>query len=136
MAAFIFISVKSTNHFLVSASLISAYFFLPPVTLTSFATCIDIGGDRAATIAGIMNFFGQTGSFAMGVIFGKIVDLTHSFEAPQLVMVCILIICGLCWMKIDASKKIRLLPEIPLSIMPPPCPDRAKIIFSPGQFKK
>ena len=118
MAVLIFISSQSTNHFLVSISLISAYFFLPPVTLTSFATCVDIGGDRAATIAGIMNFFGQIGSFAMGVIFGKIVDLTHSFEVPQFIMAGILVVGSLCWMMIDASKKISLLPETILSVSP------------------
>ncbi len=118
MAVLIFISARSTSHSLVSISLISAYFFLPPVTLTSFSTCIDIGGDRAATIAGMMNFFGQSGSFAMGVIFGKIVDLTHSFEAPQFVMVGVLITCSICWMGIDASKKIRLSLENPVLVIP------------------
>jgi sugar phosphate permease len=114
MAVLIFISARSDDHFIVSASMISAYFFLPPVTLTSYSTCVDIGGDRAATIAGIMNFFGQSGSFAMGVIFGKIVDFTHSFEAPQFVMVGVLVTCSICWMGIDASKKVRLLPENPV----------------------
>jgi MFS transporter, ACS family, glucarate transporter len=114
MAVLIFISIKANNHLLVSVSLISAYFFIPPVTLTSFSTCVDIGGDRAATIAGIMNFFGQIGSFFMGVIFGKIVDVTHNFETPQFVMVGVLIVCGICWLGIDASKKFRLSPSNPL----------------------
>ena len=68
---------------------------------------VDIGGDSSATLAGIMNFVGQTGAFAMSVIFGKIVDFTHSFDAPQFVMIGILIIGRLCWLFIDASKKIN-----------------------------
>ena len=59
-----------------------------------------------------MNFVRQTGAFAMSVIFGKIVDLTHSFDAPQFVMAGVLIVGGLCWLLIDASKKIKLEPEI------------------------
>jgi hypothetical protein len=53
----------------------------------------------------------------MSVIFGKIVDLTHSFDAPQFVMAGVLFIGGLCWLLIDASKKIMLEPKIP-SILP------------------
>ena len=110
MAILIFISAKTSDHALVIFCLISAHFFLAPNIITCFATCVDIGGDRAATIAGIMNFFGQSGAFVMSVVFGKIVDMTHSFEAPQFVMVGVLIVGGLCWLLIDASKKIVLIP--------------------------
>ena len=78
---------------------------------------MDIGGDRSATIAGMMNFVGQTGAFAISVIFGKIVDFTHSFDAPQFVMIGVLIIGGLCWLFIDASKQIKLESKLP-SILP------------------
>jgi MFS transporter, ACS family, glucarate transporter len=64
-----------------------------------------------------MNFVGQTGAFAMSIIFGKIVDFTHSFDAPQFVMTGVLFIGGVCWLLIDASKKIKLESKIP-SILP------------------
>ncbi len=50
----------------------------------------------------------------MSIFFGKIVDITHSFEAPQFLMVILLTIGGICWIGIDASKKIIMEPEIPL----------------------
>jgi hypothetical protein len=97
--------------------LFNAFVFKDPSTIPGNHTSLFPGFDY---IAGIMNFFGQSGSFVMGVIFGKIVDFTHSFESPQFVMVGVLIVCGLCWMTIDASKKIRLMPVAPLSSLPLP----------------
>ena len=42
----------------------------------------------------------------------------HSYEAPQYIMFCLLVIGGFCWLKIDASKKLIL--EPPLSQVPIP----------------
>jgi ACS family glucarate transporter-like MFS transporter len=106
MALLILISAMAHSHQVVSLALISAHFFQGPAIITCFSTCVNMGGQRAATVAGIMNFFGQMGAFAMSVIFGKIVDLTHSFDSPQFVMVGVLLLGALCWLFIDASKKI------------------------------
>jgi MFS transporter, ACS family, glucarate transporter len=115
MAILIFISVNTSNHALVIFCLIGAHACLGPNVITFFSTCVDIGGDWAATLAGIMNFFGQAGAFAMSVIFGNIVDLTHSFEAPQFVMVGVLVFGALGWLLIDASKKIGMAPKITMA---------------------
>jgi hypothetical protein len=48
----------------------------------SFATCVDIGGSNAGTVAGVMNFFGQIGGFLLSISFGKIADLSNNFTAP------------------------------------------------------
>jgi ACS family glucarate transporter-like MFS transporter len=106
MAFMIFISAASSSHLIVSLALIGGHFFLPVAIVTCFSTCVNIGGDRAATVAGIMNFFGQMGAFLMSVIFGKIVDLTHSFDSPLFVMMAVLLVGAICWFGIDASKKI------------------------------
>jgi MFS-type transporter involved in bile tolerance (Atg22 family) len=58
-----------------------------------------------------MNFCGQTGAFIMSMSFGKIVDMTHNYEMPQYIMLSLLIIGGLCWLKIDAAKKIDFSPQ-------------------------
>jgi sugar phosphate permease len=108
MSVAIFISAHATNHVLVTVSFVAASFLLVIIVLTCFATCVDIGGDRVSTLTGIMNFCGQTGAFLMSMIFGKIVDITHSFEAPQFLMAILLVFAGMCWIKIDASKKIML----------------------------
>ena len=108
MALMVFLSTVHSNHQVVSFCLISADFFLPFVVVSSFSACVDIGGEYACTIAGIMNFFGQAGAVLMSIFFGRIVDLTHQFDAPQFVMVGVLLIGGLLWVGIDASKKIVL----------------------------
>ena len=77
----------------------------------------DVGGDRVSTITGLMNFIGQSGSFLMSIVFGKIVDLTHNYEAPQFLMTALLFIGGICWFGIDASKKIIGGP-IPSTVIP------------------
>jgi sugar phosphate permease len=106
MAIFIFISAESSNHQTVIYALLTAHFFQGPAIITCFSTCVDIGGNRAATVAGIMNFFGQSGAFSISVIFGRIVDLTQNFDAPLYLMVGVLIAGAVCWMFIDANKKI------------------------------
>jgi len=112
MAIFILVSAQTNNHQMIIYALIAAHFFQGPAIITCFSTCVDIGCDRAATVAGIMNFFGQSGAFSISVIFGKIVDLTHNFDAPLYLMVGVLIVGAVCWIFIDASKKIIRVPQL------------------------
>jgi len=111
MVLSVLISILSSNHYWVTGSFILADFSLVTIVLTCFSTCIDVGGDRVSTITGIMNFCGQSGAFIMSIIFGKLVDFTHSYETPQYVMLIVLIIGGICWFGIDASKKVIIAPE-------------------------
>jgi len=106
MVIAVFLSTRAMNQLPVTVSFVVADFCLVTNVLTCFSTCIDIGGDRVSTITGFMNFIGQTGSFLMSMIFGKIVDLTHNYETPQYLMVALLFVGGICWLGIDASKKI------------------------------
>jgi MFS transporter, ACS family, glucarate transporter len=108
VAILVCLSAENSNHLTVSLCLISAHFFLPFTVITSFSACVDIGGEHACTIAGIMNFFGQSGAFLMSIFFGRIVDLTHSFDAPQFVMVGVLLSGAILWIGIDVSKKLTL----------------------------
>ena len=107
MAAAVLISAESSNHFVVAVCLISAHFFQSPNVINSFASCVEIGGDRAGTVAGIMNFVGQTGAFLMAIFFGRIVDLSGSFDAPQFLMVGVLLVGALLWIRIDVTKGIN-----------------------------
>jgi sugar phosphate permease len=106
MACLIFLSLQSANHRVISLCLESAFFFLPITVVNSFSVCVDIGGERACTLAGIMNFVGQTGAFVMSIIFGKLVDATHSFDTPQYLMAILLLLGAVLWIGIDASKKV------------------------------
>lgn len=117
MVIAIFISSRAMTQLPVTISLTAADFCLVVIVLTSFSTCIDVGGDRVSTITGVMNFIGQTGSFLMSIIFGKIVDITHNYEAPQYLMTALLFFGGICWFGIDASKKIIGEPARKLSVL-------------------
>jgi ACS family glucarate transporter-like MFS transporter len=107
MAAAVLVSAKSSSHLVVAACLILAHFFQSPNVINSFASCVEMGGDRAGTVAGIMNFFGQAGAFIMSVFFGRIVDWSGSFDTPQFLMVGILVAGALLWFRIDVTKGIR-----------------------------
>jgi MFS transporter, ACS family, glucarate transporter len=111
MSMAILISIRSVSRIWITLSLVTADFLLVVIVLTCFATCIEIGGDRVCSITGLMNFCGQTGAFIMSMSFGKIVDITHNYEMPQYIMLSLLILGGLCWLKIDAGKKIDFSPQ-------------------------
>jgi len=112
MALVVFLSARVMNHTLVTICFVFAEFFLGIIVITCFSTCVDIGGDRVSTVTGFMNFFGQTGAFLMSIIFGKLVDLTHNYEMPQYLMFSLLLVGGVCWLGIDASKKIIVEPTL------------------------
>jgi sugar phosphate permease len=100
------ITAITTSNTLIIVLLIIAHFFYAPTVITSFSTCVDIGGANATTVAGIMNFFGQFGAFFMAVVFGKIVDVTHNFNAPIYVLATVSFVGCLLWLFIDASKPL------------------------------
>lgn len=106
MALAVFLSAWFRDHTGITICFVFAEFFLAIIVITCFSTCADVGGDRVSTITGVMNFFGQTGAFLMSMCFGKIVDRFHNYEMPEYLMVVLLVIGGLCWLAIDASKKI------------------------------
>nr|MCU0341436.1 MFS transporter [Spirosomataceae bacterium] len=76
-----------------------------PVT---FAVCVDIGKRNAGTVTGSMNFAGQLGGFFITIIFGIIVEQTHNFNYPLLLIAGCLLVGALLWLKIDPTKTVDL----------------------------
>jgi sugar phosphate permease len=72
----------------------------------SWAVATDIGGKNAGTISGAMGFAGHIGSAIMASAFGFILQSTGSYEIPVRLIGCFVIVGGLLWFKIDASKPI------------------------------
>jgi ACS family glucarate transporter-like MFS transporter len=95
-----------SNNSLVVLSLLVCHFFFSFYAITAFSTCVDVGGCRAGTVAGIMNFAGQTGAFFLAVIFGKIADMAHNYNTPVILIAIILITGSIFWMGIDPTKKV------------------------------
>ena len=105
----VFVAAVTTSNTVVAASLfIGGFFFFSFNGTASFSTCIDIGGSRAGTVAGIMNFFGQTGAFVLAITFGKVADMAHNFNTPMLVLAAVLIAGSFLWIFVDPSKPLLL----------------------------
>lgn len=72
----------------------------------SWAAATDIGGEHAGSVSGTMGLAGQMGSAIMATAFGFILQSTGSYELPVRIIGVIVILGGLLWFKIDASKPI------------------------------
>ncbi len=101
-----FITALTPNNTIAALCLVCGYFFIPANGINGFSTCIDIGGCKAGTVAGIMNFAGNLGAFFLAIFFGKIVDVTHSFNAPLFVVAGVLFAGGLLWLLVDPTKPL------------------------------
>jgi MFS transporter, ACS family, glucarate transporter len=104
----LWICAFSGDNTLVIYLLFAAELFWAFSVMSSYAVCVDIGRNQAGTIAGMMNFFGQMGAFFLAVIFGKIVDATHSFAVPLYLLAAVLLTGCLLWLAIDPLKKLKL----------------------------
>jgi ACS family glucarate transporter-like MFS transporter len=104
----LFITTAVTpNNTIASACLMFGYFFIPVNGINYFSACVDIGKSKAGTVTGIVNFFGSMGAFFLSIIFGKIADVTHSFNAPLFIVAGVLFAGCLLWLLVDASKPLE-----------------------------
>jgi len=56
-----------------------------------------------------MNFAGNIGAFFLAIIFGKIVDVTHSFNAPLFVIAGVLFFGSFLWLAVGPEKQLGTL---------------------------
>jgi ACS family glucarate transporter-like MFS transporter len=104
---FLIVTAISAGNFIAVTCLLICGFFYSFYSLTAFSTCVDIGGAKAGTMVGIMNFFGQTGAFFLSIVFGKIADAVHNYNTPVLLIAGILILGSIVWLGIDPENKIE-----------------------------
>ena len=105
-AVSLFITGVTSSNTVVILSLVTAFLFFPLNNTNNYAVCIDIGGNHAGAVAGVMNFTGQMGAFFMLVLFGKLVDMTHSYNIPVIVVAGMLGIGCLLWLLVDPRKQV------------------------------
>lgn len=105
---FIFLAAILPQNNLVAFCLIAANGFFSFGVMVSYAVCTDIGRNNAGTVTGAMNFFGQMGAFFLAIIFGKIVDVTSSFDYPLFVVAFVMLTGSLLWLAIDPMKQITM----------------------------
>jgi sugar phosphate permease len=75
-----------------------------------FGVCLDIGGSRAGAVVGLMNTTAQVGGLAGSVLYGYIVNLTGSYDAPFIPMTVLLLVGAALWVNVDASRELGDVP--------------------------
>jgi ACS family glucarate transporter-like MFS transporter len=108
LAVLFLIAATTANNTVFVTSLYIGQLFYSFTPVVAFSTCVDIGANRVGTIAGIVNFCGQVGAFFLAIVFGKIVDIANSFNAPLFVIAVVLLIGSLCWLSVDATRPINV----------------------------
>ena len=72
----------------------------------AWAVAMNMGGARAGTVTGAMNTAGQIGGFVCSVMAGYLVQETGSYNAPVIVVACVLIIAATAFSRVDGSRHI------------------------------
>lgn len=103
-----FIEATTRSNTVLIASLITGFACQLIFGVVAFGVCLDVGGNHAGRVSGYMNCIGQIGAFFLAIAFGKIVDTTHSFNAPLFVISGLLFIGCLLWLLVDPTKKLIL----------------------------
>jgi len=111
MGMLIFTLAFTANNHIAIACLILSYFFYLPSVVSSVSTCIDLGKENAGTITGIMNFFGQFGSFSLSVYFGRMAEVSHGFKTPLIGLSMVLLIGAILWLFINPAASLQVDPS-------------------------
>jgi MFS transporter, ACS family, glucarate transporter len=106
-ASLIFSAAIITQNNLAVIALIIANGFYGFTVMTCYNVCTDIGRNNAGAVTGAMNFCGQMGAFFLAISFGKIADVTNSFEDPLFVVAGVLVVGFLLWLLIDPLQELK-----------------------------
>jgi ACS family glucarate transporter-like MFS transporter len=102
------IEATTQNDILLIACFLMGFGCVLVFGVAAFGVCIDVGGNHAGAVSGLMNCVGQIGAFFLAIIFGKIVDATHDFNVPLFVIAGLMFLGALCWLFVDPTKKLTL----------------------------
>jgi MFS transporter, ACS family, glucarate transporter len=106
-AAAMFASVYAATPVL-AATLIAMAVAASMFTLSSsWASCMDIGGENTAVLSAAMNTTGQIGSILSPVITGWIVYRFSDWQMPLLIMGGLYLLSAILWTQVDPRKKLR-----------------------------
>ena len=71
-----------------------------------FGVCLDVGGELAGAMVGLMNTAAQAGGLVGSVAYGYIVQRFGNYDAPFVPMAALMFLGAALWLKIDASRKL------------------------------
>jgi ACS family glucarate transporter-like MFS transporter len=103
-----FVSVWSTTPS-IAAILIAIAVAASMFTLSSsWAACMDIGGEHTAVLSAAMNTTGQIGSIISPMVTAWVVTQFSSWQAPLLIMGGLYFVSALLWAFVDPRKRLQL----------------------------
>lgn len=74
---------------------------------SAWALCLAIGGSASGAATGMMNTAGQAGGFLCTVLFGYIVQLTGSYNAPLWFIAAMVLVSALIFTGIDCTQTLE-----------------------------
>ena len=101
-------SVWSTSPS-IAATLIAVAVAASMFTLSSsWAACMDIGGEHTAILSAAMNTTGQLGSIVSPVVTAWVVTQFASWQSPLLIMAGLYFLSAVLWALVDPRKRLQL----------------------------
>ena len=93
------------NSIVTLICLFAAYFFIVSNSIPSFSTCVDIGENNVGAVTGIMNTAGQTAVFLIGIVVGKLANISGSYTSTLFTIAAVLAGGAMMWLFVDPTKK-------------------------------
>jgi ACS family glucarate transporter-like MFS transporter len=69
----------------------------------AWSVCLDVGREHAGAFSGAMNMCGQVGSFLSSIMFGYMVEWTHSYNGALMPLAAMLLVSGALFATIDPA---------------------------------
>ena len=77
----------------------------------AFGFSMDVGRQHSGAIVGLFNTSAQIGGLVGALAFGYIVERFHSYDAPFVPMIGLLVVGALTWRNVDASEELWKVPR-------------------------
>jgi len=107
ITAIVFLAVANTHDkWSVIALLSFGLFILDFLVPTAWATCLDVGGENAGAVSGVMSTAGQFGGMACTLVFGYVASRTGDYDAPLYVISFMVALSAALYWFVDASRTI------------------------------
>jgi MFS family permease len=107
ISALLLLSMTLTTNHAAIVVLSSLGFGIADLMLpAAWAICLDIGGDHAGVVTGVMNTAGQLGGFVCSVLFGYVVTATGSYQVPVWGVAAMVMVAAFLFSRIDPTRRL------------------------------
>jgi MFS family permease len=106
-SALLLVGMSLTRNHAAIVALSSLGFGVADLMLpATWAMCLDIGGEHAGVVTGVMNTAGQLGGFVCSVLFGYVVSATGSYQIPVWGVAAMVMIAAALFSRIDPTRRL------------------------------